>query len=86
MFIFPFLFRNTSTTHANAIFAISGLVFALDKFYISLDDSSKVLADESDKYTIHRHFVAEYVESVICAMHPDYVPTGKVHSWLLTVS
>lgn len=85
-FIFLLFNRNTSTAHANAVFAICGLVYALDKFYNSLDDSSKTLAEESDKYVTHRHFIAEYVESVICAMHPEYTPTGKVHSWLLTVS
>lgn len=78
--------RNASTAHANGIFATAGLVFALDKFYTSLDESSKSLADEGEKCTSHRHFIAEYVETILCAILPEYQPTGKVHSWLLTVS
>ncbi|XP_055939609.1 focadhesin-like isoform X2 [Argiope bruennichi] len=76
--------KNAPTSHANAIFAISGLIQASNKFQASLDDSTKALSDDNESYTNHQVFATEYTETVICAMISNYKTKGKVHSWLLT--
>ncbi|GFT46204.1 focadhesin [Nephila pilipes] len=76
--------KNAPTSHANAIFAIAGLLLASNKFQASLDDSTKALSDDNENFTNHQVFVAEYTETIICAMIPNYQTKGSVHSWLLT--
>ncbi|XP_035213180.1 focadhesin-like isoform X2 [Stegodyphus dumicola] len=71
-------------SHANSMFALTGLIYATNKFYTSLDDSSKVFCDESQNYIKHQDFLIEYTETVLCAILPDFQPNGNVHSWLLT--
>ncbi|XP_054719746.1 focadhesin-like [Uloborus diversus] len=75
--------KNTPTSHANAVFAVAGLVSALEKFYSSLEEESKVLSDESGDFVSHQIFQTEYTETLLCALDPDYKLSGKVHSWLL---
>ncbi|XP_042899140.1 focadhesin isoform X1 [Parasteatoda tepidariorum] len=76
--------KNAPTSHANAIYAIAGLVRALIKYHSSLDDASKTLCDELENFSKHDIFIAECAETILCAMKNDYQPKGKVHSWLLT--
>ncbi|GFX84690.1 focadhesin [Trichonephila clavipes] len=76
--------KNAPTSHANAIFAIAGLILASNKFQASLDDSTRALSDDNENFTNHQIFVTEYTETIICAMIPNYQTKGSVHSWLLT--
>lgn len=76
--------KNAPTSHANAIFAISGLILASNKFQANLDDSTRALSDDNENFINHQIFVTEYTETIICAMIPNYKTKGSVHSWLLT--
>ncbi|KAG8200975.1 hypothetical protein JTE90_021439 [Oedothorax gibbosus] len=76
--------KNAPTSHANAIFAVSGLIHACNKFYTSLDDNSKTASDDNNNFIKHQILVEEYTETILCSMFPDYKKTGTVHSWLLT--
>lgn len=78
--------RSKSSSLANAVFAVGGLVKALDKFYGCLEDKAKDVAAECHDFTDHKTFQKQCVETIVCAMNPNYKPSSKtkVLSWLLT--